>query len=740
MKNIKLSANDLLLLRKFHIVLFSDILNTRKSFMTLDYTNTHNSILIVPTLDKKIDMDLVREFQGMPPIVSRSEMERFAMQFKPEDYLYRVITPWYRADRSQKYVVTKIHEHLSPCSAFPNETQGKTYADYCKNKYKLNTINMDQFLIEVKGISNNLNLLNPGMGETGGKSRSNRFKNEILIPELCHNFNFPASMWLKALVLPNVLHRLHFMLHAEDLRITIDKYLGVRSTNKLDALRIDRNKFKVPEEVEPRSSIFGPQDDEVIKVEEKTLETIGDILDSLFEIHVPPVDIHRHWDTIYPIDMEYYYKFIRLSDDCDTKMVRDQLNGMEIEEDYSAVLPAICAPTSESSFNIETIKMDLIDPKVEGPQQRDVLCSITTASSHDVFDMERYEVLGDAFLKFTTSLYLLQKHATWHEGFLTSCKGQFVGNRNLFYCGSDTGIPGIINASPFCVSDFIVPHMGVPLEVTQICKELNLVPNAIMRLQCSDWEVINGRLNLVKHQELLEHFTKEEKAAKGNVYPMYIHLGKHHVSDKTVSDTIEAILGVWVEAVGIRKSFKLLNFFNILPNDVDMENLITNQKMEPRISPNVTSADIDSLLIRYTEIQRKLNYQFRDRAYLLQALTHPSYPTNRVTGCYQKLEFLGDAVLDIIITLYIFEHCKDMDPGKMTDLRSALVNNITLACICVRNNFHMHLLTQNAGLTETIMNFAGYVYFILLLISFLLLNFMNFAFYNQPSYFLYLME
>lgn len=51
----------------------------------------------------------------------------------------------------------------------------------------------------------------------------------------------------------------------------------------------------------------------------------------------------------------------------------------------------------------------------------------------------------------------------------------------------------------------------------------------------------------------------------------------------------------------------------------------------------------------YDDFERILNYKFNDRSYLLQAMTHASYSPNRVTDCYQRLEFLGDAVLGRII-------------------------------------------------------------------------------------------
>jgi len=47
-----------------------------------------------------------------------------------------------------------------------------------------------------------------------------------------------------------------------------------------------------------------------------------------------------------------------------------------------------------------------------------------------------------------------------------------------------------------------------------------------------------------------------------------------------------------------------------------------------------------------------------------------------------------------------------MDPGELTDLRSALVNNVTLACIVVRNDIHKHMLHENYALSEAIKKFV----------------------------------
>ena len=60
------------------------------------------------------------------------------------------------------------------------------------------------------------------------------------------------------------------------------------------------------------------------------------------------------------------------------------------------------------------------------------------------------------------------------------------------------------------------------------------------------------------------------------------------------------------------------------------------------------------------------------------------------TGCYQRLEFLGDAVLDYLVTSCLFDSERHHSPGALTDLRSALVNNTIFASLAVRNDFHKY--------------------------------------------------
>ena len=58
------------------------------------------------------------------------------------------------------------------------------------------------------------------------------------------------------------------------------------------------------------------------------------------------------------------------------------------------------------------------------------------------------------------------------------------------------------------------------------------------------------------------------------------------------------------------------------------------------------------------------------------ALTHSSYTKEHdlpETQCYERLEFLGDAVLSIVVSDYIFENCPKLPEGELTKLRASLV-------------------------------------------------------------------
>ncbi len=81
-------------------------------------------------------------------------------------------------------------------------------------------------------------------------------------------------------------------------------------------------------------------------------------------------------------------------------------------------------------------------------------------------------------------------------------------------------------------------------------------------------------------------------------------------------------------------------------------------------------------------LKNKLGFVWRNEGFLIQALTHSSFTyENRQDGVTnnQRLEFLGDAVLELVVSDYLYRYNMDWDEGELTKLRAAIVCEPSLA-------------------------------------------------------------
>lgn len=329
--------------------------------------------------------------------------------------------------------------------------------------------------------------------------------------------------------------------------------------------------------------------------------------------------------------------------------------------------------------------------------------------------MERFEVLGDAFLKFISSLYLYKRHDDWHEGYLTSLKGRLVSNRNLFYIGNNLGLSKMIKSSKFAPEEALAPSIRVTENAQKILEQDKRLLNKLFNVSPLSHEEIMGGImdtsvlepsrNESNYAIAQKPFDDSEENNDEVEKSMLPYIKQHFVGDKIVADSVEAFLGVVVQSLGIKAGLKMCVKLKILPDDENLDDLLTEKIPIRKVIQN-GSTNNDRINNR-AKLEELLGYNFQDPTYLVQAMTHASFPI-KTLGSYQQLEFLGDAVLDFLITSYITEQCQKMDPGKLTDLRSALVNNVTLACVVVRNGIHKYLRAQNLLLSEAIKKFVDY--------------------------------
>ncbi|WP_310439126.1 ribonuclease III [Sulfuricurvum sp.] len=92
-------------------------------------------------------------------------------------------------------------------------------------------------------------------------------------------------------------------------------------------------------------------------------------------------------------------------------------------------------------------------------------------------------------------------------------------------------------------------------------------------------------------------------------------------------------------------------------------------------------------------LQERLGYTFQNKELLIEALTHKSYkqPYNN-----ERLEFLGDAVLDLIVGEYLYKKFRGFDEGKLSKMRASLVNEGGFTSLATYLNLGEYIYLSNA--------------------------------------------
>uniref|UniRef100_A0A8C7RHH7 ribonuclease III n=1 Tax=Oncorhynchus mykiss TaxID=8022 RepID=A0A8C7RHH7_ONCMY len=197
------------------------------------------------------------------------------------------------------------------------------------------------------------------------------------------------------------------------------------------------------------------------------------------------------------------------------------------------------------------------------------------------------------------------------------------------------------------------------------------------------------------------------------------------IADKSIADCVEALLGCYLTSCGERAAQMFLCSLGlkVLPVErrrlkekggvIEVVNLDLQYgwlKIPPRCIFDHPDAELtlNHLISGFENFERKISYTFQNKAYLLQAFTHASYHYNTITDCYQRLEFLGDAILDYLITKHLYEDPRQHSPGVLTDLRSALVNNTIFASLAVQYDFHKYFKAVSPELFHVIDDFVQF--------------------------------
>lgn len=91
------------------------------------------------------------------------------------------------------------------------------------------------------------------------------------------------------------------------------------------------------------------------------------------------------------------------------------------------------------------------------------------------------------------------------------------------------------------------------------------------------------------------------------------------------------------------------------------------------------------------QLQEKLNYRFKDRELIATALTHSSYANEHRCQSNERLEFIGDSILGMVVAVYLYRTFPTLPEGKMTRIRAELVCEQSLWEVADKLSFGSYL-------------------------------------------------
>lgn len=260
---------------------------------------------------------------------------------------------------------------------------------------------------------------------------------------------------------------------------------------------------------------------------------------------------------------------------------------------------------------------------VPGISVRAVAEAITCPSVKWTNNYQRLEFLGDAVLKYAVCIQLFHDHPLWPEGYLTQRKSRVVSNTSLTDAAMRAGLEKYLFAKSLIARKWTVPTLTA-------AKSLPALP-------------------------------------------------EKELSSKMAADALEALFGAAYVDGGMPLAWSMIHLF--LPNIIRDAPPSIGSSPDHNLSPIlIAPPHLDN------SIDQLVGYHFIDRSLIWEALTHPSWQRDLSTGSYQRLEFLGDALLDLIISRRIFTHTPAMPESTMTHVKAALVNSYFLAFLCMEHN------------------------------------------------------
>lgn len=252
-----------------------------------------------------------------------------------------------------------------------------------------------------------------------------------------------------------------------------------------------------------------------------------------------------------------------------------------------------------------------------------VITATNAPAANEDSNYQRLEFIGDSVLKYLICVNLYATQPSWPEGYLSRAKDKTVANSRLSRAALAVGLDRYIVTTTFTARKWSPPYI----------------------------------------QDILEAVSSSEKRT---------------LSTKVLADVVEALIGGAFLHRGFEAAAACISRF--LPEmPITAPLYIFNGGVDTQDIVTPTSLANGHL----SDVERLIGYQFKNRGYLLEAITHPSCEHDSHTSSYQRLEFIGDATLDMIVVSFMIDNAPELSHGRMHLTKTAVVNAGFLAYLCL---------------------------------------------------------
>ncbi|PNH40289.1 hypothetical protein VD0004_g6673 [Verticillium dahliae] len=230
--------------------------------------------------------------------------------------------------------------------------------------------------------------------------------------------------------------------------------------------------------------------------------------------------------------------------------------------------------------------------------------------------------------------------------------------------------------------------------------------------------ICNQNLFNVALKKNLQEYIRSKQFDRRSWYPQGLKqkAGKaqgaqnsHSLADKSIADVCEAIIGASYLSYTDEGNFDMAvrAVTAVVRNkNHDMksyEDYYKAFKMPIWQAAEPSAVQMEASL----QIKEQMGYEFKSPALLRSAFKHPSYPRQfESVPNYQRLEFLGDALLDMVCVDFLFRKFPDADPQWLTEHKMAMVSNHFLGSLSVELGFYRRVLHFNSIMANQIKDYV----------------------------------